>query len=106
MNKPRVAFRGWPTRLPRSGRRHASRHPYPDDRRRAVGWWTTTAIEAPHREPTRTVVTIEALATGTRMTTVTRFAGIEQLERVLAMGTEGGMRLSGQIDGIIANASR
>ncbi len=89
------------------------------------GWWTITAIEAPHRlefddgfagedgeplasmEPTHAVVTIEALAAGARMTTVTTFATTEQLERVVAMGGEEGMRLAlGQIDGVLADVSR
>jgi uncharacterized protein YndB with AHSA1/START domain len=88
------------------------------------GWWTTTAIEAPYRlafddgfageddeplasvPPTQTVVTIEGLGTGTRMTTVTRFATVEQLERVLSMGAEEGMRLAmGQIGGVLADVS-
>jgi hypothetical protein len=53
-------------------------------------------------EPIRAVVTIEGLGAGARMTTVTRFADIEQLERVVAMGAEEGMRLAlGQIDGVL-----
>jgi uncharacterized protein YndB with AHSA1/START domain len=81
------------------------------------GWWTITAIEAPHRlefddgfadddgeplasmEPIRAVVTLETLGSGTRMTTMTKFANAEQLERMLAMGMEEGLRLAmGQID--------
>ena len=81
------------------------------------GWWTITAIEAPHRlefddgfadddgeplasmEPIRAVVTLETLGSGTRMTTLTKFANAEQLERMLAMGMEEGLRLAmGQID--------
>jgi uncharacterized protein YndB with AHSA1/START domain len=89
------------------------------------GWWTITAIEAPHRlefddgfagddgeplatmEPIRAVVTIEALGAGSRMTTVTSFASAEQLEKMLAMGMEEGMRLAmGQIDALLADAPR
>jgi uncharacterized protein YndB with AHSA1/START domain len=89
------------------------------------GWWTITAIEAPHRlefadgfagddgepvdsmKPTHTVVTIEAHGAGARMTTVTTFATIEQLEQALAMGAEEGMRLAlGQIDGVLTGDSR
>ena len=89
------------------------------------GWWTITAIEAPHRlefddgfagddgeplasmEATHAVVTIEALGAGARMTTVTTFATAEHLEHVLAMGAEEGMRLAlGQIDGVLADVSR
>jgi uncharacterized protein YndB with AHSA1/START domain len=95
------------------------------DGQKSRGWWTITAIEAPHRlalddgfagedgeplaspEPTHTVVTIEAFRAGARMTTVTRFANIEHLERVLAMGAEQGWRLAlGQIDGVLADATR
>ena len=83
------------------------------------GWWSITAIEAPHRlefddgfadedgepvgEPTHTVVTLEAVGARTRMTTVTKFASIEQLERVLAAGAEEAMRRAmDQIDALLA----
>jgi uncharacterized protein YndB with AHSA1/START domain len=85
------------------------------------GWWTITAIDPPRRlefddgfadengEPvptadkTHAVVTLEAAGAGTRMTTVTRFASVEQLERHLAMGMEDGMRRAlGQIDALLA----
>jgi len=89
--------------------------------RTSHGWWLITAIEAPHRlelddgfadedgepvgEPTHTVVTIEALGAGARMTTVTRFATIEQLESVVATGAVEAMRLAmGQIDGLLTAA--
>jgi uncharacterized protein YndB with AHSA1/START domain len=86
------------------------------------GWWTISAVDAPHRlefdngfadddgEPlaamavTHVVVTIEAVGAGARMTTVTTFADTEQLEKLLAMGMEEGMRLAiGQIDGLLAD---
>jgi uncharacterized protein YndB with AHSA1/START domain len=92
---------------------------------KARGWWTTTAVEAPHRlefddgfagddgepvstmEPMHIVVTIEALGAGSRMTTITTFADTGQLEKVLAMGMEEGMRLAmGQIDALLADAPR
>ncbi len=92
---------------------------------KAHGWWTVTAIEAPHRlefddgfsgddgEPldradtSHAVVSIDAVGRSTRMTTVTTFASPEQLEKLLAMGMEEGMRLAmGQIDGILAEAPR
>lgn len=92
---------------------------------KARGWWTVTAIEAPHRlefddgfagddgepvttmEATHAVVTIEALGTGSRMTTVTTFVSAEQLEKMEAMGMEEGMRLAmGQIDTLLADAPR
>jgi uncharacterized protein YndB with AHSA1/START domain len=87
---------------------------------KAHGWWTVTAIDAPHRlefddgfadgdgEPdsgmpvSHAVVTLEATGTGTRMTTVTRFADTAQLEQVVAMGMEEGMREAmSQIDGVL-----
>lgn len=90
---------------------------------KAHGWWTITAIEAPHRlefddgfaddtgepidadDPIRAVVTLEPTATGTRMTTVTTFSSAEQLEKLTAMGMEEGMRLAmGQIDALLADA--
>jgi uncharacterized protein YndB with AHSA1/START domain len=86
------------------------------------GWWTITAIDAPHRlefddgfagedgepagpiAPVHTVVTLEPTGTGARMTTVTRFADLEHLEQMLAMGTEEGMRLAmGQIDAVLGD---
>jgi uncharacterized protein YndB with AHSA1/START domain len=89
------------------------------------GWWTITAIETPCRlefddgfagddgeplatdEPTHIVVTIEALSAGARMTTVTRFASIEHLDRVLAMGAaDGARRALEQIDGVLADLAR
>ena len=87
---------------------------------KAHGWWTITAIDAPHRlefddgfgdangEPDKgmpvshAVVTLEATGTGTRMTTVTRFGDTAQLEQVVAMGMEEGMREAmSQIDGVL-----
>lgn len=92
---------------------------------KAHGWWTITAIDAPHRlefddgfadengEPVSSmgavhiVVTLEAIGARTRTTTVTTFATTEQLEKMLAMGMEEGMRLAmGQIDGVLADVAR
>ena len=88
---------------------------------KAHGWWTIVAIDAPRRlefddgfadqkgepvdsmEPTRTVVTLEPAGSGTRMTTLTRFVSVEQLDKMSEMGMEEGMRLAmGQIDAILA----
>ncbi|GAA4680274.1 SRPBCC domain-containing protein [Pseudonocardia yuanmonensis] len=88
---------------------------------KAGGWWRITAIEEPHRlefddgfagedgEPnpdmptTHGVVTLEATGSGTRMTTVSTFATLEDLEKLSAMGMEEGMRLAmGQIDAVLA----
>jgi uncharacterized protein YndB with AHSA1/START domain len=85
------------------------------------GWWRITAVERPHRlefddgfagedgEPstalgfTHEVVTIEAHGAKTRMTVVSRFTDLEQLEQMAAMGMEDGLRLAiGQIDDLLA----
>jgi uncharacterized protein YndB with AHSA1/START domain len=87
------------------------------------GWWKFTAIEAPHRlefddgfadengEPvadmgtTHAVVTLEDVGGRTRMTTLSRFESAEQLEQMLAMGMEEGLKEAmGQIDGVLAEA--
>ena len=92
------------------------------DGQKSRGWWTITAIDAPHRlefddsfagedgepvtspKPTHTAVTIEALGAGTRLTTVTAFASTEDLEQILEMGAEEGTRLAmGQIDAVLAD---
>ena len=87
---------------------------------KAGGWWTITAIDAPHRlafddgfadehgEPvdpedrTHGVVTIEPYGDRTRMTVKSTFRSLEQMERMAAMGMEEGMRLAmGQMDGLL-----
>ncbi|BAL90804.1 hypothetical protein AMIS_55840 [Actinoplanes missouriensis 431] len=91
------------------------------DGTKAHGWWTITAIEAPHRlefddgfadenaEPIdpkdamHDTVTIEAAGDRTRMTTVTSFSSVEQLERMVEIGVEEGMReAQNQIDELLA----
>jgi uncharacterized protein YndB with AHSA1/START domain len=88
---------------------------------KAPGWWTFTAVEAPHRlefddgfadesgeptgplDPTHAVVTLEPHGAGTRMTLVSTFTSAEQLEQMAAMGMEEGLREAlGQLDGILA----
>ncbi|WP_433501988.1 SRPBCC family protein [Pseudonocardia halophobica] len=88
---------------------------------KAGGWWVITAIDEPHRlefddgfagedgEPntamptTHAVVTLEAAGPGTRMTTVSTFTSLEDLEKLTAMGMEEGMREAmGQIDAVLA----
>lgn len=92
---------------------------------KARGWWAVTAVDAPHRlefddgfadehgEPdpamgtTHAVVTLEDVGGRTRMTTHSTFESAEQLEQMLAMGMEEGMRLAmGQIDDLLAGAER
>jgi uncharacterized protein YndB with AHSA1/START domain len=89
---------------------------------RSHGWWHVTAIDAPHRlefddgfadehgepittaEPFHCVVTLEPTATGTRMVVVSNFASTEQLEQMLSMGMEEGMRQAmSQIDKLLAD---
>lgn len=91
---------------------------------KAHGWWQITAIERPRRfefddgfadddgnplipiDASHGVVTLEAAEGTTRMTVLSRFARAEQLERMLAMGMEEGMREAlGQIDAILADAA-
>ncbi|TFD44076.1 SRPBCC domain-containing protein [Cryobacterium sp. TMT1-2-1] len=91
------------------------------DGEKARGWWVITSIQPPRRlefddgfadengEPvgdmgaTHGVVTLEASEVGTRMTAVTTFESVEQLEKMSAMGMEEGMREAlGQIDALLA----
>ncbi|MHA7140872.1 SRPBCC family protein [Arthrobacter sp. Sr33] len=84
------------------------------------GWWEFTAINAPtHLEfddgfadengdpmdemgTTHGVVTLEAIDSGTRMTTVSSFESLEQLEKMIAMGMEEGIKQAmGQIDAVL-----
>lgn len=88
---------------------------------KARGWWVTTAVHAPNRlefddgfadengEPVvemgavHAVVTLERSEGRTRMTTVSTFESLKQLEDIAAMGMEDGMREAmGQIDSLLA----
>ncbi len=85
------------------------------------GWWEFTSIDAPRSlgiddgfaddngEPTGELgstsmkVALEPTSAGTRMTLISQFASKEQLEEMLAMGMEEGIRQAlGQIDAILA----
>ncbi|WP_071285603.1 SRPBCC family protein [Mycolicibacterium llatzerense] len=87
----------------------------------APGWWTTLEVDAPNRlliedgfsqpdgEPDpemptmRLEVSFDAIDPGTRMTIVTRFTDLEQLEKVTAMGMVEGMTGAlGQIDALLS----
>ncbi len=89
------------------------------------GWWKITAIDAPRRleyddgfadangEPddkmgaTHSVMTLETVDGRTRMTTVTVFESAEQLQQMLEMGMEEGVREGmGQIDALLAEPAR
>jgi uncharacterized protein YndB with AHSA1/START domain len=92
------------------------------DGTRAHGWWQFTHIQAPDTlsledgfaddtgEPTDEhgtmlmTTTFEPVGAGTRMTVITNFTSADQLERMLKMGMQEGMRLAlGQIDDILAS---
>jgi uncharacterized protein YndB with AHSA1/START domain len=87
---------------------------------KSYGWWRITALDAPHRlefddgfadahgepvasdVPTHIAVTIEAAGPRTRMTIVSAFASLEQLERVVELGAVEAMRLClGQIEYVL-----
>ena len=91
---------------------------------KAYGWWKLIAVDAPNRlefdegfagddgEPldpddaARCVVTLDEDGGGTRMTFVATFRSAEQLQQMLEMGMEEGLREAmGQIDAILADSS-
>jgi uncharacterized protein YndB with AHSA1/START domain len=103
----------------------AAYHMTGPDGEKSRGWWTITAIDAPHRlafddgfadengrpnpamGTTRAVVTLEATGSGTRMTTTTTFEDVDQLEKMAEMGMEEGMRLAmEQIDALLKGDPR
>ncbi|MGA7834705.1 MAG: SRPBCC domain-containing protein [Acidimicrobiales bacterium] len=84
------------------------------------GWWRIDAIDRPHRidfanglagddgepvpgvEPMAESVTFEQFDGGTRMTALTRFVSVEQMDLMLAMGMEEGMKgAMSQIDELL-----
>jgi uncharacterized protein YndB with AHSA1/START domain len=88
------------------------------------GWWRIDAIEKPSRiefanglasddgepapgvEPMPTHVTFETTDAGTRMTVVTNFVDVAQMERMIEMGMQEGMSLAiGQIDGLLQSVA-
>jgi len=92
---------------------------------KAPGWWTITAVDAPHRlefedgfsgddgEPLpdgdtmHLVVTIEPVGERTRMTIVTDFTSPDSMQRLLDMGMEEGMRQAlGQLDAVLGDGVR
>jgi uncharacterized protein YndB with AHSA1/START domain len=89
------------------------------------GWWTITAVDAPRRlefddgfsgedgEPdlsmgsAHAVVTLEPVGDGTRMTITTTFVSAEQLDQMMEMGMEDGMREAlGQVDALLLADAR
>ncbi|MCU1516736.1 MAG: Activator of Hsp90 ATPase 1 family protein [Pseudarthrobacter sp.] len=92
---------------------------------KAGGWWRFTAIQAPTRlefddgfadekgEPvdslgiTHATVTLEEADGRTRMTILSTFESEEQMEQMVQMGMEEGMReAAGQIDAVLAQHAR
>ena len=90
----------------------------------AAGWWDNVAVEAPSRfqwvdgfshdngdrnlelPVVDAVVTIADVDGVTRMTTVSTFGSVEQLQQMVEMGMEEGMTLAmGQIDGLLVPAA-
>ena len=84
------------------------------------GWWRIDGIDKPHRlefanglsgddgepvpgvEPMPGYVTFEAVGGKTRMTAVTHFVDVEQMEKMLGIGMQEGMAAAmGQIDALL-----
>jgi uncharacterized protein YndB with AHSA1/START domain len=84
------------------------------------GWWRIDALDKPRRiafanglaggdgepvpslEPMSGYVIFEPIGRGTRMTAVTKFTDINQMQMMLAMGMQEGMTLAvGQIDALV-----
>ncbi|MDQ0848894.1 uncharacterized protein YndB with AHSA1/START domain [Arthrobacter sp. B3I9] len=94
------------------------------DGEKARGWWRITAVQAPsHLEfddgfadddgapveamgTTHATVTLEAIGDRTRMTILSTFESEEQLNQMVEMGMEEGMKeAAGQIDALLAQPS-
>ncbi len=88
------------------------------------GWWRIDTIDKPHRidfanglagddgepvpdlEPMSGYVIFEPTETGTRMTAVTHFTDVEQMQKMLAMGMPEGMTEAvGQIDELLLSSA-
>ncbi|GAA3032500.1 SRPBCC family protein [Actinokineospora globicatena] len=88
---------------------------------KAAGWWRITTLDAPNRlefedgfadddgnpvsamPSTTSAITLEAIDSGTRMTSVTTFATLADLQKLSEMGMEEGMRSAmAQIDTLLA----
>ncbi len=95
------------------------------DGTKARGWWRLTSIQAPtelqfddgfadengeHDEAmgiTHATVTLEEIGERTRMTVLSTFESEEQMNQMVEMGMEEGMReATGQIDAILAESTR
>ncbi|MCU1522232.1 MAG: activator of Hsp90 ATPase 1 family protein [Arthrobacter sp.] len=95
------------------------------DGEKARGWWRITAVQAPTRlefddgfadddgapvevmGTTHATVTLEEIGDRTRMTILSTFESEEQLNKMVEMGMEEGMKeAAGQIDALLAERSR
>ncbi|MCU1511016.1 MAG: activator of Hsp90 ATPase 1 family protein [Arthrobacter sp.] len=95
------------------------------DGEKARGWWRITAVQAPTRlefddgfadddgapvevmGTTHATVTLEEIGDRTRMTILSTFESEEQLNKMVEMGMEEGMKeAAGQIDALLAEHSR
>jgi uncharacterized protein YndB with AHSA1/START domain len=84
------------------------------------GWWRIDALDKPHRiefanglagddgepvpgvEPMPAIVTLQVVDGRTRMTAVTNFVDVSQMEKMLGMGMQEGMAAAiGQIDALL-----
>jgi uncharacterized protein YndB with AHSA1/START domain len=118
---------GWPATFDEQefevGRR-ASYYMTGPEGEKAHGWWEVTALDAPNRfeyddgfadetgrpdEAAGTghgVVTLESVGDKTRMSVVSSFQSLEQLQQMMEMGMEDGMREAmGQIDALLAEVA-
>jgi uncharacterized protein YndB with AHSA1/START domain len=129
---PRVLERWWgPPQWPASFTRHdfsvggeSRYHMTGPDGGTHHGYWVMSAIDRPHRiefanglagadgepvpgmPPATGEVTLVATDAGTRMTAVTRFASVAQMEMMLGMGMAEGMTAAvGQIDGLLEKSA-
>lgn len=90
------------------------------DGEKSRGWWRITALDKPHRidflnglagedgepvpetEPMPAYALFEATGTGTKMTAITTFASVSQMETMLEMGMAEGMSAAiSQIDEVL-----
>lgn len=119
---------GWPATFERHELRPGGESRYHmtgPDGEKSRGWWRTKEVNAPTQftfedgfagddgEPsgflgtTSCTVTLDGVAGRTRMTVVSSFESLEQLEEMSRMGMQEGMQAAlGQIDDIVLERSR
>lgn len=125
---PRKLERWWgPPTYPATFTRHefevggeSRYHMTGPDGDRPRGWWRIDAIDRPRHiefangfagedgepapgiQPATEIVTLEPTDSGTRMTVLTRFVDVEQMDQMISMGMQEGMGLAiGQIDELL-----